>query len=146
MAAEMWPHPRDHPEGKFLFFRSCGSLCTGVGEEESVVTVTVNFFKSRHGSCASLLVSRFPALISLRTLDMAPAITAATHCRSPKMQDNQESPQNLPQLRIGTIPVPSHWGRCQEQLKATPQILQSPGHPEQRGSIMWCLLVTAGIS
>lgn len=68
-----------------------------------------------------LFISRFPAPISLRILVMAPAITAATHCRSPKMQDNQESPLNLPQPGTGTIPVPGHWGRCQEWLKATPR-------------------------
>lgn len=119
MAAEMWPRPRGHPEGKFLFFRNCGSLCPGVVEEESVSTVTVINSRANMDH-VPLLISRFPALISLRTLVMAPAITAATHCRSPKMQDNQESPQNLPQPGTGTIPVPTRWGRCQEWLKATP--------------------------
>lgn len=155
MAAEMWPRPRGHPEGKFLFFRNCGSLCPGVVEEESVSTVTVINSRANMDH-VPLLISRFPALISLRTLVMAPAITAATHCRSPKMQDNQEGPQRCKIIRkvpktchsqeLELFQFPLVGAGAKSGSKQPPQILQSPGHPDQRGSIMWCLLVTAGIS
>lgn len=79
---------------------------------------------------------------------MAPAISAATQCTSPMMQDNQESPQKLTQPGTGTIPVHTQsLGQVPRVAQSNPpQILQSPGHPDQRGSITWCLLVTAGIS
>lgn len=50
---------------------------------------------------------------------MAPAISAATQCTSPMMQDNQESPQKLTQPGTGTIPVHT------QSLGQVPRVAQS---------------------